>query len=252
MCADTDEPRHRVALVTGASRGIGAAVAVRLARDGYAVAGCSARGGAAADVVMAKVTALGVPAHFGRCDVRDAAEVEDFVAAAERALGPVQVAVSNAGITRDNPMVLASAADWDDVVATNLTGTWNVCRAVGFRLMKRGGGVIVTMSSIAGVRGNAAQGNYAATKAGVIGLSKSLAKELARYGVRVNVVAPGYVSTDMTAALPEKLRAEALGRVPLGRLGEPEDVADVVAFLAGDQSRYMTGQVLQVDGGFAL
>jgi len=250
--AEADRQERRVALVTGASRGIGAAVAVRLARDGFAVAGCSARGGAPAEEVMAKVEALGVPAHFDRCDVRDAAAVEDFVVAAERALGPVRVVVNNAGITRDNPMVLASAADWDDVLATNLTGTWNVCRAVGFRLMKRGGGVMVNMSSIAGVHGNAAQGNYAATKAGIIGLSKSLAKELARYGVRVNVVAPGYVSTDMTAALPEKLRAAALGRIPLGRVGEPEDVADVVAFLAGDQSRYVTGQVIQVDGGFAL
>ena len=252
MRTDADRQDRRVALVTGASRGIGAAVAVRLARDGYAVAGCSTQAGPAAEEVRAKVEALGVPAHFGPCDVRDAAAVEDFLVAAERALGPVGVVVNNAGITRDTPMVLASAADWDDVVATNLTGTWNVCRAAGFRLMKRGGGVMVNMSSVAGVQGNAGQANYAATKAGIIGLSRSLAKELARYGVRVNVVAPGYVQTDMTAVLPDRLRAEALTRIPLRRLGEPEDVADVVAFLAGDQSRYVTGQVLQVDGGFTL
>ena len=242
----------KTAVVTGGSRGLGRAICLELARGGAGVAFCYAGNEAAARETARDIEALGARALAVRCDVSDAAQVDALVKAAVEAFGRIDILVSNAGITRDNLLMRMSEADFDAVINANLKGTFLCMKAVSRLMLKQRYGRIVNLSSVVGLRGNAGQVNYAASKAGVIGMTKSLAKELASRGVTVNAVAPGFMETDMTAALPEATRAAAQGSIPMNRLGAPEDVAKAVAFLAGDDAAYITGQVLAVDGGMAM
>ncbi len=239
----------QVALVTGGSRGIGRAVAAALADAGARVA-VVARDGGRAESAAAELPGEG---HRGyACDVTDAAAVDELVKRVEADFGSLDVLVNNAGVTDDNLLVRLSDEAWDRVLDTNLKGAFHLIRAAGRGMMRRRAGRIVNITSVVGVTGNKGQANYAASKAGLIGLTKSVAKELASRGVLCNAVAPGFIDTEMTAALPEAARAGLLAQIALGRLGRPEDVASVVRFLAGPAAGYMTGQTLVVDGGMVM
>lgn len=242
----------KTAVVTGGSRGIGRAVCLELAAGGANVVLCYAGNEAAAQETVQAVEALGAKALAVRCDVSDAVQVDALVKSAVEVFGRIDILVNNAGITRDNLLMRMSEADFDAVVAANLKGAFLCMKAASRLMLKQRYGRIVNLSSVVGLRGNAGQVNYAASKAGVIGMTKSLAKELASRGVTVNAVAPGFIETDMTAALSEAARSAAQGSIPMGRLGGPEDVARAVGFLASDDAAYVTGQVLAVDGGMAM
>ncbi len=238
----------KTAFVTGGTRGIGLAIARVLHRAGarVAVAGRdAARAAAVAAELGDRVTGIG-------CDVARADQVEAAIAAAEQALGPVDILVNNAGLTRDNLLLRLSDDDWDAVLDANLKGAFHTTRAVIKGMMKRRAGRIINVSSVVGLTGNKGQANYAASKAGLIGFTKSVAREYAGRGILVNCIAPGYIETDMTAALPEAAKATLLQGIALGRLGRPEDVAAAVLFLASDLADYITGQVLVVDGGLVI
>ena len=250
----TETPR-RSAVVTGSSRGIGRAVAEELARAGFDVCvNCSSERGLSGVQQLADQLAAehGVRAIAVAANVADAAAAEALVAAAHEAFSRVDVLVNNAGITRDGLIARMKEEDFDAVIDVNLKGTFNCCKAAAQRMMKQRYGRIVNLSSVVGVAGNAGQANYAASKAGVIGLTKSLARELAARNVTANAVAPGFIATDMTDALSEKQREAILGRIAAKRLGAPEDVAALVRFLASEEAGYITGQVVCIDGGMSL
>ncbi|MFE5729532.1 3-oxoacyl-ACP reductase FabG [Streptomyces sp. NPDC056528] len=241
-----------VALLTGGSRGIGRAIAVRLAADGFDVAFCY-RGDHSAALETAKaVEDLGRRVFHRAVDVTDFDAVRTFTEDAAKELGPVDTAVSCAGITRDRAAALMSPTVWSDVVRTNLDGAFHLSRCVLLGMLRRRHGSLVLVSSVSGLQGNAGQANYAASKAGLHGLGASLAKEAAGHGVRVNVVAPGYIESDMVASMSARARARAEERIPLGRFGRPDDVAEAVSYLVSDRSAYVTGAVLRIDGGLAI
>lgn len=242
----------KTALVTGASRGIGRAVALALAAAGARVAINYAGNVKAAEEVKAAVETAGGTAILCQADVADSAAVEAMVAAVAKEFGTIDILVNNAGITRDALLMRMKDEDFAKVLDTNLKGVFYCTKAVSKLMMKKRAGRIVNMASVVGLVGNAGQANYAAAKAGVIGFSKSAAKELASRGITVNVVAPGFIGTDMTADLPETVKEKALTDIPLGKMGEPEDVANAVLFLASDQASYITGQVVNVDGGMVM
>ena len=252
MTSTNETCTPRVAVVTGGSRGIGRAIARRLAADGCTVAVVYAGNDAAAEETVAAIEADGGTARAWRCDVANAEECAAVCKEISTELGPVAVLVNNAGITRDNLALSISEADFDAVLDTNLKGAFCCCKAAYRPMMRQRYGRIINMSSVVGLRGNAGQANYSASKAGLIGLTKSLAKELAARKVTVNAVAPGFIDTDMTAVLPEAAKEALLKTIPMARLGQPEDVARAVAFFAADETAYVTGQVLCVDGGMAV
>jgi 3-oxoacyl-[acyl-carrier protein] reductase len=242
----------RVALVTGASRGIGASIAARLAADGAAVAVNYSGSKEAALAVVDAIVSSGGKAVALQADVSDPADCSTLVDAAIAEFGRLDILVNNAGITRDGLVVRMSDEDWDAVIGLNLSGVFYMTRAASRVMMKARSGSIVNISSVVGIAGNAGQANYAAAKAGVIGLTRSVARELASRNVRCNAVAPGFIETDMTASLDDVQRSAIASGVALGRFGSVEDVAAAVAFLAGDEASYVTGQVLAVDGGMTF
>ncbi len=242
----------KTAVVTGGSRGLGRAVCLELAAGGANVVLCYAGNETAANETAAACESLGARALAVRCDVADSAQVKALMDEALQAFGRIDILVNNAGITRDGLLMMMKEDDFDAVINTNLKGAFLCMKAVARQMMKQRYGRIVNLSSVVGLRGNAGQVNYAASKAGVIGMTKSLAKELASRGVTVNAVAPGFMETDMTAAMPEAARTATLAAIPMGRMGAAEDVAKTVAFLASEEAGYITGQVIAVDGGMSM
>lgn len=243
---------EKIAVVTGGSRGIGAAIAKKLASRGMTVIinYCGSEDRALA--VKSAIEAAGGQAEAWRCDVSDCGQCEAFVKAVMEKYGSIDVLVNNAGITRDGLMMRMSDEDFSRVIDTNLKGTFYMMRFASRHMLKAKKGRIINMASVVGLMGNAGQVNYAASKAGVIGATKSAAKELASRGITVNAIAPGFIDTEMTGGLSEKVQEQILTQIPLGSFGKPEDIANCAAFLASDEAAYITGQVIQVDGGMCM
>ncbi|NLX62721.1 MAG: 3-oxoacyl-[acyl-carrier-protein] reductase [Tissierellia bacterium] len=240
------------ALVTGASRGIGRAIAVELAKNGANVAITYVNSKDKAEEVVNEIKGYGVKAIAIKADVSQEEEVLNMVKDLKENIGPINILVNNAGINRDNLLMRMSTEDWDRVIDTNLKGTYLCTKAIIRDMIKKKSGKIINITSVAGVAGNFGQTNYSASKAGVIGFTKSLAKEVASRGINVNAVAPGLIETDMTLALKEDIRNSLVKNIPMGRLGRVQDIANIVVFLASEKSDYITGQVINVDGGMIM
>ena len=242
----------KIAVVTGASRGIGRAIALELARRGARVVVNYNRSAEAAAEVVAAIEAEGGEATAVQADVSDLAQARALVQAAQKTYGRIDVLVNNAGVTRDQLILMMREDDWDTVIQVDLKSVFNTCKAAARAMVRQRYGRIVNISSVSGIAGQGGQTNYAAAKAGIIGFTKSLAKELGPRGITVNVIAPGLIPTDLTAVMPEELRQRAIDLTPLGRLGRAEEVAYAVAFLASDEAAFITGAVLPVDGGLVM
>jgi len=242
----------KTAIVTGASRGIGAEIAKYLAKEGARVAVNYSGSQSKAEEVVKAIETAGGEAFAIQASVGDSASVTEMIAATMERFGTIDILVNNAGITRDNLLMRMKESEWDDVINTNLKGVFLCTKAVTRQMMKQRAGRIINIASIVGVSGNAGQANYVAAKAGVIGLTKTTAKELASRNINVNAIAPGFITTEMTEELPEEVKSHMLTQIPLAKLGNPEDVAKAVVFLASDDSNYITGQTLHVDGGMVM
>lgn len=244
--------KGKVAVVTGGSRGIGSAVALKLAAAGADVAINYSGSEDRARLLKEEIEKMGARAIIGKADVSNPEDVKAFFELVMNEFGRIDVLVNNAGITKDALIIKMSEEDWDSVINVNLKGVFNCTKAVTRQMMKQRCGKIINISSIVGISGNAGQGNYCASKAGVIGFTKAMARELASRNINVNAVAPGFIATDMTDVLKDDVKESMLRSIPLGKFGEPEDVANLVLFLASDMSNYITGQVMNVDGGFVM
>lgn len=241
----------KIAIVTGASKGIGRCIALQMAQAGADLVVC-ARSEAALQELVAEIEALGRKALAVKVDVANGADIENLIKEALATFGRIDILVNNAGITRDGLLLRMKDEDWDAVLDTNLKSAFQLTRAVAKSMSKQRSGRIINISSVVGEMGNPGQANYCASKAGLIGLTKSVARELARRSVTVNAITPGFIASDMTEELGEKARAELAGQIPLGRIGEPEDIAQAAIYLASDQAGYVTGQVLGVNGGMYM
>ncbi len=244
--------KNKVAVVTGGSRGIGKAIALKLASQGANVVVNYTSNSAAADEVVKEIEALGAKGIAVKANVSVASDIENLIKETESQLGKIDILVNNAGITRDGLLIRMKEEDFDQVIDVNLKGVFLVTKLIGKKMLKQRAGAIVNITSVVGLMGNAGQANYAASKAGVIGFTKSVAREFAARGIRVNAVAPGFIESDMTAKLDEKVVENYMTAIPLSKLGKAEDVANTVSFLVSDQSAYITGQTLQVDGGMYI
>jgi 3-oxoacyl-[acyl-carrier protein] reductase len=244
--------KDKTAIISGATRGIGRAIAIELAKEGANISFNYAKSRDEAASLEKELRALGVKTRSFQTDIQDFAAVTQWVAETREAFNSIDIVVCNAGITRDKGLAFMQPQDWLDVINTNLNGTINLCKAAILTFLKQKSGTIVNISSVTGITGMPGQTNYAASKAGIIGFSKALAQEVAAYNIRVNVVAPGFIETDMVKGLKDEYRSKMLQHIPLGRFGTTDEVARVVKFLVSDRSQYITGQTIVVDGGLTM